>query len=233
MEAIILAGGLGTRLRGVIGEAPKCMAPVAGQPFLAYLFRYLEQQGCSRVVLSLGYQHQAVLDFLEKTRWPFEIVWVIEDTPLGTGGGIRLALQAAREASVFVLNGDTFFDVDLQAFQEFHQQQPGETSLALKHLFDFDRYGTVQLQDKRITAFEEKQPRKEGLINGGVYIINRESFLSRSLPEQFSFEKEYLESLVDTGIFSGLVAPGYFIDIGIPADYERAQTDFTQLFPAS
>lgn len=232
MECIILAGGLGTRLRGVIGEQPKCMAPVNGRPFLYYLLRYLETQGCTKLILSLGYRHEAVTDWLKGQSLPFKIDWVIEQEPLGTGGGIRLALTAAGDNEVFILNGDTFFDVSLKDMLAYHQQQPAttEVSLALKEMRDFERYGTVSLNGNMITAFEEKRPRTQGLINGGVYLIDRIAFLNRQFPDKFSFEKEYFEAFVAQHHFSGYTCNGYFIDIGIPEDYDKAQQDFKELF---
>ena len=230
MEAIILAGGLGTRLRSVIGDAlPKCMAEVAGRPFLHYLIQYLEREGCTRAILSLGHGHSYILDWLEREAPAgMEVGHVIELQPLGTGGGIRLAMCEAREEYVFVLNGDTAFEVQLASLKSFAERTAAETTLALKQMQAFDRYGTVKIEHStgRILRFAEKQQRAEGLINGGIYCIHRERFLSRPLPEKFSFEKEYLEAFVDEGCYFGLPSDSYFIDIGIPEDYERAQTDF-------
>lgn len=237
MEAIILAGGLGTRLRSVIGEAlPKCMAEVAGRPFLHYLFQYLEGEGCTRAILSLGHGHSHILDWLEKeSPTQLEIVHVIEHEPLGTGGGIRLAMGEAREEHVFVLNGDTAFEVGLNSLKSFAESTGAETALALKSMRDFERYGTVEIEHStgRIVRFAEKQPRAKGLINGGIYCIHRERFLARPLPQKFSFEKDYLEAFLQEGYFFGQPSVGYFIDIGIPEDYARAQTDFAARFPHS
>lgn len=230
MECIVLAGGLGTRLRGVIGEQPKCMAPVNGRPFLYYLLQYLEKQGCTRLILSLGYRHEAVTAWLEGQELPFAIDWVIEQEPLGTGGGIRLALQAALGETVFILNGDTFFDVSLPQMQAAHHRQPNEVSIALKEMRNFERYGTVTTAAGYITAFEEKRPREHGLINGGIYLANRSAFLNRSFPEKFSFEKDYLEAFTAERLFTGYESDGYFIDIGVPEDYDKAQSDFSSLF---
>lgn len=237
MEAIILAGGLGTRLRSVIGEAlPKCMAPVAGQPFLHHLFRYLGGEGCTRIILSLGHGHQHILDWIEKESPTYlDVAHVIEQEPLGTGGGIRLAMGAARDERVFVLNGDTAFDVRLPLLKSFAEEQGTEAALALKSMRDFERYGTVEVEEGtgRILRFAEKQPCAHGLINGGVYCIHRDQFLARALPQKFSFEKDYLEAFVEEGRFFGYASDGYFIDIGIPEDYARAQTDFAARFPLS
>lgn len=231
MEAIILAGGLGTRLQGVIGAYPKCMAPVNNKPFLSYVFDYLGQQRITRVILSLGYKHKVITDWVEEQDTLFEVDCIIEEEPLGTGGGILAAVDMAETDDVAVVNGDTMFKVDLVKQLAFHRSKHAETTLALKNMKQFDRYGIVNTEASGIiTAFEEKQYREEGWINGGVYFINREKFLARNLPDKFSFEKDYLEKFVKEGKFFGFESDSYFIDIGIPTDYETAQTDFKTLF---
>jgi D-glycero-alpha-D-manno-heptose 1-phosphate guanylyltransferase len=140
------------------------------------------------------------------------------------------ALKVATAEDVVVLTGDTLFDSALGDLLTHHQISGAETLLALKHLDNLDRYGAVALSDEGvITHFAEKKPGVKGLINGGVYVINREEFLSRNLPEAFSFEKDYLEAFLAEGAFKGHVQTGYFIDIGVPADYERAQTEIPAL----
>lgn len=231
MECIILAGGQGTRLQGVIGEYPKCMAPVNEQPFLHYLFEYLSEQKCTRVVISLGYKHEIVTAWLATQSLPFEIDYVVETQPLGTGGGMALALSNAKEEDVVVLNGDTVFQVDLKALINFHKERNAVTTLALKHMQHFERYGVVNIDEQNIiTAFEEKRYRDEGLINGGVYAIDKKSFFDRQHSEKFSFEKEYLEKFVGEKQFFGYESNGYFMDIGIPEDYSQVQHDFKTLF---
>lgn len=231
MECIVLAGGLGTRLRSSIGDHPKCMALVNGQPFLHFVFRYLAAQGCRRVILSLGYKHEVITDWLAAHSFPFVVDWVVEAEPLGTGGAIKLSMEAATAEHVVVLNGDTFFDVPLGSLHSFQHKKNAETTLALKHMTNFDRYGAVKLDDRHcIVSFEEKKFCEEGMINGGVYIINRARFIARSLPQRFSFEKDYLEAYVQAQAFFGSTHTSYFIDIGIPDDYQQAQTDFITLF---
>jgi D-glycero-alpha-D-manno-heptose 1-phosphate guanylyltransferase len=231
METIILAGGLGTRLQGVIGASPKCMAPVNGKPFLAYLFDYLNRQKCTRVILSLGYKHKMVLDWLETQDLYFELDYMVESEPLGTGGGIQAAIEEAVTDDVAVVNGDTLFLADIPEQMREHRANKASATLALKEMNDFDRYGIVNIdKTNTITDFEEKQFRKAGLINGGVYIINREAFLAKNLPEKFSFERNYLEQFVGEKKFYGYRSSGYFIDIGIPEDYARAQENFKTMF---
>ena len=154
METIILAGGLGTRLQGVIGAAPKCMAPVNGRPFLAYLLDYLDRQRCTRVILSLGYKHKAVIDWLETQDLFFELDYVVESEPLGTGGGIQAAMEEAATDDVAVVNGDTMFLADLQGQMRMHKANKAAATLALKEMRGFDRYGIVNMDNKSIiTAF--------------------------------------------------------------------------------
>lgn len=238
LEAIILAGGLGTRLRGVIGEeTSKCMAPVAGKPFLHYLIHFAVQNGITRIVLSLGHKSEAVTDWLVTQRFPLQIDWVIETEPLGTGGGIRLAMEQCCGEHVVIFNGDTMFTISISEFLTAHRQFGGETTIALKAMQHFERYGTVHTDVQgRIQSFEEKAPKAKGNINGGVYLIDREVFLGRHLPQKFSFEKDYLERYAGEeqffGYSMGPAMDAYFIDIGVPEDYAHAQKDFPAIFPS-
>lgn len=227
MECIVLAGGLGTRLQGVIGAMPKCMALVAGQPFLFHLFQYLTEQNCDRVILSLGYQHQIVENWLVATDWEFEIEIVIEHEALGTGGGIALAMQKAKNDHIFVLNGDTMFNVSLKEMLQFHQARKSPVTIALKQMEHFERYGVVRIDaQQNIVCFEEKKFQESGLINGGIYLLGKQYFVNKKLPVKFSFEKDFLEPFVDERHFFGFISDSYFIDIGVPADYHQAQIDF-------
>ncbi len=233
MEVIILAGGLGTRLRSVVSEVPKCMAPVAGKPFLWYLLRYLMRYNVTKVILSVGYLREVIYKWVDgvKNDFPFDFEYATEEEPLGTGGGIKLALSKTSENDVLVLNGDTYFDVDLDRFYEQHCKCPSSVSLALKPMKEFDRYGAVETGECHIiVAFHEKQYCKAGLINGGVYLINKQNTNYEALPTKFSFEKEVLEPGVRKHDIYGFDFGGYFIDIGVPEDYIRANAEFTLLF---
>ncbi len=234
MEVIILAGGLGTRLRSVVSEVPKCMAPVAGKPFLWYLLKYLTQYNVNRVVLSVGYLREVIFKWIgeNKDDFPFNIDYAIEEEPLGTGGGIKLALSKVKENSAFILNGDTFFDVNLNALQKLHDQSRKPITLALKPMQNFDRYGTVDFNaaTSMITAFNEKKHCESGLINGGVYLISTKATIFEGLPAKFSFETAVLEKQCLNGNIDGIVQDGYFIDIGIPEDYLKADTEFKTMF---
>lgn len=227
-DVIILAGGLGTRLRSVVADLPKCMAPVNGKPFLAYLLDYLSQCPIHKVVLSVGYLHEIVMDWVDQHRdnYPFAIGYAVETTPLGTGGGIRLAMLQCDAETVCVMNGDTFFDVGFEGLLEAHRQGGKPLTMGLKAMKDFDRYGTVAINESGlVTHFNEKQYCANGLINAGVYMLNNNGQLDE-LPEKFSFENLFLHPKAAEGAIQGYVSDGYFIDIGIPEDYEKAMVDF-------
>lgn len=225
-ECIVLAGGLGTRLKSVVADKPKCMAPIGDVPFIDYLLRYLLKENIQHVIFSLGHLSEQVIEYVEANDWQFEVTFVTENEPLGTGGAIMNALEELEGDACYILNGDTFFDVDLHTFHMFHQENESALSLALKPMKDFDRYGSVQLDgENRIQGFLEKQPMAAGLINGGIYLTSKSYLESLGLPEKFSFEKEVLEPQVKSGRLYGFESEAYFIDIGVPADYERAQQD--------
>ena len=231
-DVIILAGGLGTRLQSVVSDVPKCMAPIAGEPFLKYMLKWLERFSTGRVILSLGHLSHVVTGWVDenRSRFPFDITWVIEDTPLGTGGGMRLALSKVQSGNCVILNGDTFFDVDIDAFTSAHMESGCPLSIALKPMTDFSRYGTVSCNaEGRIISFNEKRYCSSGLINGGVYCLSSGSGLMDGMPERFSFEKEILEPQALAGTINGYRCDGTFIDIGIPQDYSLAQ----QVLPAN
>jgi D-glycero-alpha-D-manno-heptose 1-phosphate guanylyltransferase len=224
--AIILAGGLGTRLRDTVPDLPKCMAPVAGRPFLFYVINYLRSQGIEKFIFSLGYKHGIIEEWLADQFATLDYQCVIEEEPLGTGGAILLACKKAMGNTVLIANGDTLFKVNGEKLTSFHLDKDGDCTLSLKPMKNFDRYGAVELEkDGAVVNFKEKQFYPAGLINGGVYVLNVERFLSENLPGKFSFEKDYLEKLYTQRRFFGLADEGYFIDIGIPEDYDRAQKE--------
>lgn len=225
-EAIILAGGLGTRLREAVPHLPKAMAPVAARPFLSYVVDHLRMQGVHRFIFSLGYKSEMILEYLMKEYPTLDYTSAIEEEPLGTGGGIQLAMKKTTFENTLVANGDTLFKINLAQIESLHQQNNSECTLALKPMQNFDRYGVVETDaDGKILSFKEKQFYEQGLINGGIYLLNKEKFLNHSLPQKFSFEKDYLENFCMEGKFYGSVQENYFIDIGIPEDYQKAQAD--------
>jgi D-glycero-alpha-D-manno-heptose 1-phosphate guanylyltransferase len=226
-EAIILAGGLGTRLRSEVPDMPKCMAPVAGKPFISYVIDYYQAQGISRFIFSLGYKHEIIQDFLTRQYPELNYTCSVETEPLGTGGAILKAASMAVSKDALVLNGDTFFAIDVPVLSEFHQQRKADCTLSLKPMKNSDRYGVVEIDaDGRIISFKEKKWYDTSVINGGVYALYVSEFLKESLPEIFSFEKDYLEKFYKERKMYGMVNDGYFIDIGIPEDYNKAQKHF-------
>ena len=230
-EAIILAGGFGTRLSHVVSNVPKPMAPVYGKPFLSYVLDRLVEAGVQRIVLATGYKHEVIQAWFGNSYRGAEIVYSHEDTPLFTGGAIVQAARLLQSEDFIVLNGDTLFSIDLAQFYTFHTAHKANLSVALRSVEDTSRYGSVQCHDDRITAFCEKaESQGAGAINGGIYAIRREWLLAQDLPTKFSFEKELMQPLAGKDGFYGLLCKDYFIDIGIPEDYFRAQREFGQLF---
>ncbi len=228
-EAIILAGGLGTRLREAVPDLPKCMAPVAGRPFLFYVINYLRSQGVQRFIFSLGYKHEVILAYLEKSFASLSYEYVVEDTPLGTGGAIALALTKATQPDVLVTNGDTLFKINADELYKQHTATGALCTLALKPMQDFERYGVVELNNhNQVIAFKEKQHYDNGLINGGCYLLQVKGFKAQSWPDKFSFETDFLEKQYPQAQLYGQVQQAYFIDIGIPADYNQAQHDLAK-----
>jgi D-glycero-alpha-D-manno-heptose 1-phosphate guanylyltransferase len=227
MEAIILAGGLGTRLKSVVSNVPKCMAPIHGIPFINFIITYLQQQGVQHFIFALGYKSDTVIEYVRRHYPTINTSFVVENTALGTGGAIQLAAQQAKKSNVLVLNGDTLFNINLKNFFTNHVQTNAHFSVALKPMYNFDRYGAVNVDsNNKLLAFNEKQFCTKGLINGGVYILNIPTFLSLQLPVQFSFEKAYMEKYIGIHTMYGITFNNYFIDIGIPTDYEQFATDY-------
>jgi D-glycero-alpha-D-manno-heptose 1-phosphate guanylyltransferase len=202
------------------------MAPILAKPFIGYLLDYLSQQGLEKFIFSLGYKHEVIEQYLDTQYGHLKRVYSVEEEPLGTGGAIRLAATHANTKNLLIVNGDTFFRCDIPALAAFHDAHDADCSLCLKPMKAFDRYGVVALNEEgRVAQFHEKQYYEQGLINGGVYALKVRSFLQEELPVKFSFEKDYLESKHNERRFYGMVQDDYFIDIGIPADFEKAQTE--------
>lgn len=225
-SAVILAGGLGTRLRSSVPDLPKCMAPVAGKPFIGYVIEHLQQQGIQQFIFALGYKSEAFHEFLETVLPAGNYKLSIEAEPLGTGGAVRQACGFLSEQTTLVANGDTLFKIRLNELASLHYLHEAHCTLSLKPMQHFDRYGAVELnEDGSIRDFKEKQYYERGYINGGLYALNAAQFLQEDLPLTFSFEKDYLEKLYKARPMYGVVQDVYFIDIGIPEDYERAQKE--------
>lgn len=230
MHAIILAGGLGTRLRSMVPTLPKPMAPVAGRPFLAWILDALAKAGCTQVVLAVGYRHEAISERLGKTWQGMALDYSVESAPLGTGGALRLAADYVKSLPVFVLNGDTFLDLDYQAMLAAYQAGGETMSMAVCPVDDVCRYGTLEVADGHVCAFVEKGRSGPGLINAGSYLLSEQAILripERARYEPFSFEQQLLMPMVADLRPAAFVADGLFIDIGVPEDYAKAQQLFS------
>jgi D-glycero-alpha-D-manno-heptose 1-phosphate guanylyltransferase len=225
MEAIVLAGGLGTRLASVIQGKPKVMAPVGGRPFLDLLLRRLERKGIRRVILSVGYLANAIREHFGDRFDGLELAYAVEEEPLGTGGAARSALGMARSDSVFVLNGDTFVDLDYAAMLSGHVKLGATASIAVAEVADCTRFGRILIEKERVVGFAEKGQSGPGQINAGAYVLNRDVFAPYPMPAAFSLENDFFVPYIKELRPLAFVTLGYFIDIGIPADLERAQRE--------
>lgn len=227
-EAIILAGGFGTRLSSVVSDVPKSMAPVNGRPFLDYQLDYLDVFGIQKVILSVGYLHEKIMDHYGNQYRDISIEYCIEEEPLGTGGGLKKAMAMAEGPLVIAMNGDTFYEIDFIKFLHIHRGKESKLSLVLREVDDVSRYGSIERdEDRRITGFFEKNQKSgKGFINGGIYIINKRFFENQNLPDKFSLEKDFFEKIYKKEKIYGILCRQYFIDIGVPEDYAKAQKDF-------
>lgn len=224
-EAIVLAGGFGTRLAHVVPDVCKPMAPVAGRPFLRFIMDQLAAAGFDRAVVADGYRREQIEDFFGSAYRGMAIEYSPEETPLFTGGAVKRALGRCQSDWVFVLNGDTWLDADFAAMEDAAADAPDSVSavIAVKRMCGFERYGTVDVDaGGALSAFHEKRPCEEGLINAGVYLLRRDAL--DGMPEKFSLESDYFERVVGYGSLCAVECAGGFIDIGVPEDYELAQT---------
>ncbi|MBM3347655.1 MAG: phosphohexose mutase [Betaproteobacteria bacterium] len=223
--AIVLAGGLGTRLRGEVPDLPKPMAPVAGRPFLEYLLDYWIAQGISRFVLSVGYRHEAISGHFGNSYSGVPIDYAIEKLPLGTGGGLVLAAQKLDSAAPFVvLNGDSYFAVDLEALAAFAQANRADWCFSLFRANEVGRYMSMGVDaDGRITSLTSGTGAPRWLANGGVYWMGARGPGQFTAGSKLSIEDDIFPAAMAAGRrLYGLEFTGTFIDIGVPADYRRA-----------
>jgi len=193
LEAIILVGGFGTRIQSVVSDVPKPMASVCGKPFLYYILQSLVQQKIERIILAVGYKKEVIINYFGYKFKSADLIYSIEDVPLGTGGGIRKALEMTSGRQVLIINGDTYFNLPIGELDQFHSEGNFDLTMCLKPMEHFDRYGTVTVDQNRVIGMKDKQPCFSGLINGGVYLINREIIEKFKVGIAFSFEKDFLE----------------------------------------
>ncbi len=231
LPALLLVGGLGTRLRSVLSSKPKPLAPIGDIPFLELLVLQLRSQGIRRLVMCTGFQGEQIEEELgDGSKWDVTIEYSQESRPLGTAGAIKHAAGLLSEASDFlVLNGDSFLEIDFSQLIRFHRERKGWASIAVRRVADAARYGTVEVDEQsRVVCFSEKRGLfKPGLINGGIYVFKRE-VLRHLRGGPTSLEKDVLPRLIEHGTFA-LEQSGMFIDIGTPEDYARAQELYQRL----
>ncbi len=230
-EAIILAGGFGTRLKSVVEDLPKPMALINERPFLDYQLSFLDSWGINYVILSLGYKAKIIQNHFGDQFKGIKITYCIEEEPLGTGGALKKAMQYVDGPRVWALNGDTLFDVNLKRFFDSMRIRESDFCLALRFSLDSNRYGSVEVdRNSRIINFLEKaKDENDNFINGGLYGINKKYFESLDLPDKFSLEKDFLEKYIKIDKIHGFKCHSFFMDIGVPEDYELAQHEFKSL----
>lgn len=228
MEAIVLAGGFGTRLRAVVPDLPKPMAPVAGRPFLELLLSTLSRKGFTRIVLSLGFMSEKIIAHFGDSYLGIKLVYEVESQPLGTGGAIRATMVGCVNNHVFVFNGDTYLDLEVDEL-EYECQLHRDPVIVVREVPDTTRFGRVELSDGRINAFREKGLSGPGLINAGCYVLPKNALDDFPLGQYFSLETEFFIKYLQRLQFKGFITHGRFIDIGVPSDYALAQTELAGL----
>ena len=226
MEAIVLAGGLGTRLRGVVADLPKAMAPVNGRPFLAYLLDGLIAAEFDAAILAVGYMSEKIREHFGERYRSLPLRYSMEREPLGTGGAIKLAMTHVSTSTVFVANGDTYLELDYGVMLAEHQRARSCLTIAVQTVSDAGRYGALDIDAGHIRGFLEKGRPGPGPINAGVYLLSKELLDRYPLPPAFSLETDLLMRYVKDIAPLAFPAQGIFIDIGVPEDYARAQNLF-------
>ena len=221
MEAIILAGGFGTRLKSVVSDLPKPMADVCGMPFLNYILDELNYYGFTKAILCVSYLKEKIMDYYKNKYKNIEIIYSIETEPLGTGGAIKQALNYVTDDFVFTFNGDTMFKIDLLEMSKLNH-----IAIATKYMENFSRYGEVKISnDGIIESFEEKKEVLKGYINAGIYYIPKNIFSGFNLDKKFSIENDFFQKYMSKLNILAYKSDNYFIDIGIPEDYKKVQDD--------
>ena len=222
MTAIILAGGFGTRLDGVIKNLPKPMAPINKKPFLSYILDQLDSYGFNLVIISVYYKSNFIIDTYGNRYKKLNIEYSIDEEPLGTGGAIKNALKYIKNKNVFIINGDTFFDVNFFELINIHRKNKNDVTIGLKRMKNFDRYGFVKISQKgQIISFQEKEFQSEGLIDGGIYVIKKKLFKNEEKMSPFSFT-DYIKTNLSFLKVGSKKYETQFIDIGTPEDLKKA-----------
>ncbi len=227
MEAIVLAGGFGTRLRDVVSDVPKPMAPIQGRPFLEILLTKLARSKFTRVVLAVGYLSEKIIDHFQSRFSGMDIDYVIEDAPLGTGGAVRFAMTKITADHVYVFNGDTFLDLEISGVERLWRTTKDQIMVA-RHVEDTSRYGRLLTKENLITGFVEKGQAGSGLINAGCYLLKSDALNSFEVGDNFSLETNYFQDNIENMTLRYFETQGHFIDIGVPEDFARAQTELAE-----
>lgn len=229
MEAIILAGGFGIRLRNVVPNLPKPMAPVAGKPFVEHVLLSLSKKGFSRVILSVGFMAEKIISYFGNNFYGIEIVYAIEKSPLGTGGAIVSSMLNCRTDHVYIFNGDSYINLEINEIEALWELNHNPIIIA-RNVIDTSRYGRIESKNGQIIAFSEKGTHGPGLINAGCYLFP--VGLLKDIPQgkSFSIENDYFAKEVSKKSFDLFITKGYFIDIGLPEDYARAQVELQSEF---
>ena len=223
-QAIILAGGFGTRLQTVLRDLPKPLAPVRGRPFLHYVLRWLEECGIERVIGCTGYLADKMEAGFRSYAGGLDLTLLREDTPLGTGGAIYRALREADSGGVFALNGDTYFPADLSEFQQRAERLGGRFAIALRRVPDTSRFGAVELEGGRIAAMNEKGRSGPGLVNAGLYLLPHDLWQQVPMPGVFSWETDLMEPKAPVLGAAGVILDAPFLDIGTPESYGEVES---------
>jgi D-glycero-alpha-D-manno-heptose 1-phosphate guanylyltransferase len=243
MEAVVLAGGRGTRLRKAVAGLPKSLAPIGKRPFLNYLLGWLRAQGVTEIILAVGHRRKAIVQHYTRHQpHGLRLMYSVETRPLGTGGALRNLRSLLDGEEFLVLNGDSIFDVDLRQMLSFHRRHRSEATLALASPPETGRYGSVLLDARnRVKAFVEKQAAASAdgrgradlprWISGGLYVLSKAVFRHIPRRREVSLEEEVFPRLIG-GAFYGFPWKGYFIDIGVPEDYRRARAELPERFPS-
>jgi D-glycero-alpha-D-manno-heptose 1-phosphate guanylyltransferase len=225
MQSIVLAGGAGTRLRPVVADLPKPLAPIGGRPFLAYLLSFLERQGVSEAILAVGYRSGQIEQAFGPRYGNLRLRYSVEREPLGTGGALRQALRLIDRFPALALNGDTYLELDLESMRHAHERASARLTVVVRRMAEIGRYGRVVTEGDRIVGFAAASGEGSGIINCGTYLFAENVLAAPDLPERFSFEKEFLEPRVAALRPLAFETQGYFIDIGVPEDYRRAERE--------
>lgn len=230
VTALILVGGLGTRLRSVVADRPKVLAEINGRPFLTYLLDQIAATEIKRVILCTGHLGEQVKKVFGNQYRELQIAYSQESSPLGTAGALRLALPLIQSGLVLIMNGDSFCQTNLKDFQTWHNRQQAMGSLVLTQVPNTNRYGQVRIDAKgKILSFMEKGKVKgPGWINAGIYLLNRELLQTIPIDQEVSIEKKMFPAWMPQGIY-GYQSKGDFLDIGTPESYAQAEKFFTNL----